>query len=97
MNVVLLPPVDLELQDAIEFYDGQMAGLGDRFYTCFLGTVQHIKNSPELWRKVGKNTRRINVSGFPYLVLYVVDQENVFITCVAHQHRDPLYYVNRLP
>ena len=96
MNVILLPPADLELQDAIDFYDGHMNGLGDRFYNCFLGTVQHIKSSPELWRKVGVNTRRINISGFPFLVLYIVDQENIFITCVAHQHRDPLYYINRL-
>lgn len=96
MNVILLPPADLELQDAIDFYDGQMNGLGDRFYNCFLGTVQHIKSSPELWRKVGADTRRINVSGFPFLVLYIFDQEDIFITCVAHQHRDPLYYINRL-
>ena len=95
MNVILLPPADLELQDAIDFYDGQMNGLGDRFYKFFFETVQHIKGSPELWRKVGLNTRRINMSGFPFLVLYIMDQENIYITCIAHQHRDPLCYINQ--
>ena len=96
MNVILLPPANQELQDAVDFYDAQMNGLGDRFYKCFLGAVQHIKSSPLLWRKVGVNTRRINVTGFPFLILYVVDQDSIFITCVAHQHRDPQYYINRL-
>ena len=95
MNVILLPPSDIELQDAIDFYDGQMDGLGDRFYGCFLKTIQHIESSPELWGKVGLNTRRINISGFPFLVLYVIDQEEILVTCIAHQHRDPLYYTGR--
>jgi toxin ParE1/3/4 len=95
MNVILLPPSDTELQDAIDFYDDQMDGLGDRFYQSFLKTIRHIEAEPELWRKVGENTRRINISRFPYLILYVQHHEDILVTCIAHQHRDPPYYMNR--
>jgi toxin ParE1/3/4 len=95
MNIILLPPSDTELQDAIDFYDDQMAGLGGRFYQSFLETVSHIEAEPDLWRKIGENTRRINISRFPYLILYVRHQENILVTCIAHQHRDPQYYMSR--
>jgi len=95
MKIILLPPSDAELQDAIDFYNGQMDGLGERFYQNFLETIRHIEARPELWRKIGKNTHRINISRFPYLILYVQQQEEILVTCIAHQHRDPPYYMNR--
>jgi toxin ParE1/3/4 len=95
VNMILLPPSDTELQDAIDFYDDQMDGLGRRFYQCFLETVSHIEAGPDLWLKIGENTRRINISRFPYLILYVQHQEDILVTCIAHQHRDPPYYMSR--
>jgi hypothetical protein len=40
MNVILLPPSEVELQDAIDFYNDQMEGLGNQFYGNFLDTVR---------------------------------------------------------
>jgi len=96
MSVILLPPADIELQDAIDFYNDQMTGLGDRFYEGFLETIHYVEDVPDLWRKVGENTRRANIKRFPYLVLYVQDQNNILVTCIAHQHRDPPYYRSRI-
>jgi len=33
MNIILLPPADKELDEAIEYYNDQQAGLGDRFFS----------------------------------------------------------------
>lgn len=96
MNIILLSPADTELEEAIEFYNTQLPGLGDQFYNEFLFTVDLLNRTPFGWRKVGKNTRRINVKRFPYLILYVVDNNDIFITCIAHQHRNPRYLINRL-
>jgi len=96
MSVILLPPSELELQDAIDFYNDQMNGLGDQFYGSFLDTVRYIEAGPDMWRRVGENTRRANIKRFPYLVLYVHDHRDILVTCIAHQHRDPQYYVGRI-
>ncbi len=32
MNVVFLKEAELELNNAIDFYEGQLTGLGDRFF-----------------------------------------------------------------
>ena len=54
MNIILIPPADKELSEAIDYYNDQLAGLGEQFYTCFLDTVGYISQTPEVWpKKVG--------------------------------------------
>ena len=96
MSVILLPPSEVELQDAIDFYNDQMDGLSEQFYGSFLDTVRYIETGSDMWRRVGENTRRANIKRFPYLVLYVHDHRDILVTCIAHQHRDPQYYVGRI-
>ena len=95
MNIILIPPADKELSEAIDYYNDQLAGLGEQFYTCFLDTVGYISQTPEVWKKIGANTRRINIKRFPYLILYMLDEKDILITCIAHQHRNPTYYMER--
>ena len=93
MSIILIPPADKELEEAIVYYNDQLSGLGDQFYNAFLATTNYLSQAPDAWRKIGRNTRRINIKRFPYLVLYVVDGEDILITCIAHQHRNPTYYL----
>ena len=95
MNIILIPPADKELEEAIDYYNDQLAGLGEQFYRSFLDTVGYIFQTPDTWRKIGANTRRINIKRFPYLILYVHDEQDILITCIAHQHRKPTYYMGR--
>ena len=96
MNVILIPPADKELDEAVKYYNEQFQGLGYGFYEEFISTCNFISKLPHSWRKVGQNTHRINIRKFPYLLLYVVDEKNVLITCIAHQHRNPTYYSERI-
>ena len=96
MNIILLPPSDIELDEAIEYYNSQQKDLGYRFYEEFIKSTNMIKPYPKTWRKVGKHTHRINIKKFPYLFLYVIDETNIIITCIAHQHRNPSYYVDKI-
>ena len=84
MNIILIPPSDKELEEAVDYYNDQMPGLGEQFYNAFLNTVNYIPIAPDAWRKVGSNTRRINIKRFPYLILYVLDGNDILITCIAH-------------
>lgn len=95
MNVILIPPSDKELGEAVDYYNDQLEGLGEQFYSSFLDTVRYISRTPDVWRKVGKHTRRINIKRFPYLILYIFDDPDILITCIAHQHRNPSYYIER--
>ncbi|MBL0716435.1 MAG: hypothetical protein JJV89_00150, partial [Desulfosarcina sp.] len=51
---------------------------------------------PEAWAKIGKHTRRCILKGFPYALLCAIEIDEILITAVAHLHRDPEYYRNRI-
>ncbi len=96
MNIILLPPSDKELDEAIDYYNDQQTDLGNRFYKEFIRATELIDRSPKTWKKVGKCTHKINIKRFPYLVLYVIDGNEILITCIAHQHRSPDYYIEKI-
>jgi hypothetical protein len=51
---------------------------------------------PEAWTKIGERTRRCILKAFPYALLYVVETDLILVTAVAHLHRDPEHYGNRI-
>ncbi len=40
--------------------------------------------------------RRLVLRRFPYKLLYTVQADHVFVVAVAHQHRNPGYWTDRL-
>ncbi|MBU4486099.1 MAG: type II toxin-antitoxin system RelE/ParE family toxin [Candidatus Delongbacteria bacterium] len=92
MKIEFLPPADDELEDAINYYNDQLQGLGDQFYNEFESGILLIKKFPNFWDKVGTNTRRFILKRFPYLIFFVPEKDRIIITAVAHQHRHPDSY-----
>jgi hypothetical protein len=95
LKVRLISPANLELGEAVRYYDHQMPGLGDRFYQEISAAVERIRILPEAWTQVGQRTRRCLLKGFPYALLYVIEEKEILITAVAHLHRDPEHYKDR--
>ena len=58
--------------------------------------IDRITFMPEGWTKIGGRTRRCILKGFPYALLYVIDPGEILITAVAHLHRDPEHYKDRI-
>jgi len=96
MKIKFIQPSDQELIDAHYFYEDQLIGLGYKFLHEFNQTIKLIIDHPNLWRKVGNRTRRAMLKRFPYFNLSIYEDEIIHITCIAHQHRDPDYYSDKL-
>ncbi len=96
MKVRFLSPASIELDEAIRYYDHQLPGLGFRFFQEVEAAIDRIKLMPEAWSKIGEQTRRCLLKGFPYALLYMSEPESVVITAVAHLHRNPEHYRNRI-
>ncbi|MDM8523210.1 hypothetical protein QUF80_07555 [Desulfococcaceae bacterium HSG8] len=58
--------------------------------------VERIRFMPEAWAKIGRRTRRCLVKGFPYALLYIPESDEILVTAVAHLHRNPEYYKDRI-
>lgn len=96
MKVRFITPASFELDEAVKYYDHQLPGLGYRFYQEAAATIERVLLMPEAWPKVGEQTRRCMLKGFPYALLYVREKEEILITAVAHLHRDPKRYRDRI-
>lgn len=95
MKIVFLPLAEQELQQAITYYEEQLKGLGRQFFNEIDYAINLIKLFPSGWHKIDGNARKCIVKRFPYLILYHVEKDQLVISAIAHQHRNPVYYLKR--
>ena len=96
MRVRFIAPANIELDEALRYYDYQLAGLGFRFFQEVDAAIERIRFMPEAWTKIGKRTRRCMLKNFPYALFYIAEADEILITAVAHLHRDPEQYKDRI-
>jgi len=96
MQIKIIEPAELELNDAFEFYEAQTPGLGKRFIEEFNKGIVRIRQHPESWPRIRDNIRKCILNKFPYTIFYAVEPKLVIITAVAHQRRKPDYWIDRL-
>jgi toxin ParE1/3/4 len=88
---------DAELTEAVAYYDGKALGLGDRFLAEVKSATRLIEKYPEIAAIVDLGVRAKILDRFPYSLMYVVDETELFILAVAHHSRRPAYWADRLP
>ena len=96
MKVSLLEVAQQELAEAVSYYNGQAASLGDAFLLEVVATTERIRQFPDGWHPLGENIRRCRLRRFPYSVIYHADKNEVLIIAIAHSHRRPSYWRDRL-
>ena len=95
MRFELHPEADLEFAAQVDYYEGEQAGLGVRFYREVMAYLDRIAENPLLPR-LRKRYRRVNLKVFPFYVAYVVEGDLVWVLAVAHSKQRPGYWINRL-
>jgi len=96
MNVIFIEPALLEMDDAVKYYNEQLDGLGRKFYREILETIDLIKLFPNSWSHCSPNTRKAIIKTFPHNLIYTIDKETIVIIAVAHHHRKPEYWIDRI-
>ncbi len=97
MEIRFIYPSELELDEAIEYYNYQLPGLGAEFYKEVNKTIERITRFPEAWTKLGHYTRRCLIKKFPYVILYSIDDNgDILISAIANMHINPVYYKDRI-
>ena len=84
-----------EFDDAIEWYDQQSEGLGNRFKKTVEKNIEKIKNNPEWYLKESGDLYKAYIPKFPYKVLFTVEKHEIIIWAIAHMHRKPWYWQSR--
>ena len=96
MRAVFDPLAQLEFDAACRHYDEQRPGLGDEFAESVRKGLRRILAWPLSGACERGDIRRQVLTRFPYKLLYSVEPDHLYIVAVAHQHRQPAYWLDRI-
>ena len=95
-DVELLEVAEKELDEAIEYYNKEQPEVRDEFLLEFLRTLDRIREFPQSAEPFTETTRRALTRRFPYGIIYENREEHVEVMAIAHLHRDPAQWEDRL-
>ena len=96
MTVRFLEVAQRELDETVIHYNGESAGLGNVFLLEAVAAIDRIRRFPAAWHPLGNEIRRCRLRRFPYGLIYAQDQGEILILAVAHTHREPGYWRDRI-
>ena len=96
MKVVFLAPAQNELDDAVDWYNRQAAGLGRELLDELDRAVRRALAFPLSYPEIEPGIRRCRLGRFPYGVIYGLDGDTLIVVAVAHLHRQPRYWIDRV-
>jgi hypothetical protein len=101
MKVRILDEAEVELLEAMQYYEDCRTGLGLDFYDRVNEAMLTIGREPlrfplyEGKRRLRREFRRTRVDKFPYFVVFEVLEDEVLVVAVAHTSRRPAYWEDR--
>ena len=96
MNVLFLEAAKRELDDAVDYLELEFEGLGIRYKEEVKLAIQRISRHPNAWSVELEDVRKCLLHKLPYKLLYSLEADHIIIIAVAHQHRDPDYWIDRM-
>ena len=96
MRVIFDDLAKIELDDGKEYYEMEVIGLGKRFKQEVKRAIHIIKKMPTIGSLESENIRRYILHKFPYKVLYSIEKDHIYVIAIAHLHREPMYWINRI-
>lgn len=96
MKISFLKLAQQEVDDAVVWYDSQLSGLGIRFLDDLDRAVRRISLYPFSCAEIESGLRRCLLTRFPYGIIYGIEANSIVVIAVAHLHREPRYWVDRI-
>ena len=94
-HLIVRPEAEAELTEAFNWYEQQVAGLGNRFLLSVDAAINSIQRDPLQYPVIYKNVRRALTRRFPYQVFFIVDDFQIVIIAVFHGMRNPSLWQSR--
>ena len=96
MKIRFLTLAQREVDDAVIWYEQRAEGLSRDFLDQLDRAVRLVKSHPKIAALIQADIRRFLVARFPYSLVYGIDDDSIVVIAVAHQHRHPRYWADRI-
>jgi len=90
------PEARLEADAAFDYYRERSRRAAEAFYLELDNAGIAIQKTPYSWEEYLAGTRRYLLKRFPYVIVYRVTEHRIEVVAVAHGHRKPGYWADRL-
>jgi hypothetical protein len=98
-----MKPVDFhpdaadEAREAVDYYNGLRAGLGDDFRAELDAALARIQQNPQLYAVERGSIRVCPLHRFPYAIYYEELVDRLWVAAVGQLNRRPGYWSRRRP
>ena len=89
MKVFFTDAARAESFEAFDFYQQHSRKAAANFLRCLEDSTKWLTAHPTTGKPLSARTRRYLMKTFPFLVIYRVTEETVWIVGVVHEKRDP--------
>lgn len=90
------PAARREFHRAVDWYNDEKSGLGNRFARLVVQAVRRIERDPLTGSPSDHGTCLLILEKFPYSVVHGSFGATIWIVAVAHHSRHPEYWHHRL-
>ncbi len=99
--IIVLDEAEDELVAAERWYENRRPGLGREFRLAIDEAMERLDAaplaaSPLLSIPIAPGARQVIVKRFPYSVIFIEHESDLWVVAFAHQSRRPGYWRNRL-
>ena len=95
-DVVILEWAEEEIEEAADYLDDEVPGLGDEFLEEVQRTIGRLKRNPYVGPKIERRVHKIGLKRFSYDLVYTIPLASVIVVAVVHHRREPGYWRNRV-
>ena len=86
-----------EMLEAYLWYEQQRTGLGEEFFKSLDDAFQSIVQNPATYRlRYKKKVRAFLVNRFPFLIMYILEREDINVISIFNTSRDPEIWKKRI-
>jgi plasmid stabilization system protein ParE len=91
------PEALTDIQEATDWYNKQLSGLGTRFQRQVKNQINALKRNASIYSTRYDEVRCVLVRKFPYLIHYMIDRQKnqIAVFAVFHTSRNPKIWLKR--
>ena len=79
----------IDIQEAYFWYESQLRNLGGEFLEELNAVLEKLKQTPQYFGYSFDEFRDARLKRFPYLIIYKIEGNKVYINSVRHIRRKP--------
>jgi len=87
----------LDILEAIEWYEKRRKGLGDEFFIAIENEKHFIETNPYYYEDKYKGIRKAITKRFPYIIYFRIESSStVLVYAVLHMKKSPMKWKRRV-